>query len=74
MAIKQLYSSAKGILLQAYLKSETKSNQAFLWGQILFTSVDCWEVQFEIAMFLVFILFFLTVNVEFFNEKKNFVF
>jgi hypothetical protein len=62
MAIKQLYSSAKGILLQAYLKSETKSNQAFLWGQILFTSVDCWEVQFEI-MFLVFILFFLTANV-----------
>lgn len=73
MAIKQLYSSAKGILLQAYLKSETKSNQAFLWGQILFTSVDCWEVQFEI-MLLVFILFLLTVNVEFFNEKKNFVF
>jgi ABC-type Mn2+/Zn2+ transport system permease subunit len=73
MAIKQLYSSAKGILLQAYLKSETKSNQAFLWGQILFISVDCWEVQFEI-MLLVFILFLLTVNVEFFNEKKNFVF
>lgn len=58
---------AKGILLQAYLKSETKSNQAFLWGQILFTSFDCWEVLFEIT-FLVFILFFLTVNVEFFNN------